>query len=122
MGVVTIIVVVVPTKPQLQHLVHPFQDIQGFVDGRQACGWKLIFYLVVQLGGAGVPIAGGQQPQQSDALGRKPVFSLPELVYQFLESDLRIDHHLATFRFKIKENHSLQRLYHLWKIRSSLEG
>ena len=39
-----------------------------------------------------MPVAGGQQPQQGDALGRKPVFPLPELGHQFLEPGLWINH------------------------------
>ena len=52
-----------------------------------------------------MPVAGSQQPQQDDALGREPVFPLPELGHQFLKPGLWINHigslYISTFYRKL---------------------
>jgi hypothetical protein len=80
-GFAAIVAVVVVAESQLQHLVQILEQVQRFVDGPRAGGWELGMELVVQVGGAGMPVAGGQEAQQSDALRRQPVLLLPEPPY-----------------------------------------
>ena len=95
---VAIVAVVAITEAQFQYFIDFFQDIQGFVNRRQARRRKLILDLLVQLGGAGMSIAGSQQPQQRDALWRQPIFTLLELVHQFFKPGLWI--HRTAFSVK----------------------
>ena len=60
-GLVAVVAVVVVAKAQLQHLVQVFEQVQRLVDRPQSRGRELGMELVVQVGGAGMPIAGGQE-------------------------------------------------------------
>jgi len=83
--VVAVVAIVAVAESQFQHLIHILQDIQGFVHSGQTRRGELVPDLTVQVGCTGMPVAGGQQPKQGDALRRKPVFALSELVDQFLK-------------------------------------
>jgi hypothetical protein len=95
---VAVVAVVAIAETQFQHLVYLFQDIQGFVDSRQARRRELLLDLVVQIGCAGMSVAGCQQPQQGDALRCQSIFALTELVDQLFKPGLWI--HRTAFSIK----------------------
>jgi len=95
---VAIVAVVAVAETQFQHLVYLFQDIQGFVDSRQARRRELVLDLVVQLGCAGMPVAGCQQPEQGKTLRCQSIFALTELVDQLFKPGLWV--HRAAFSVK----------------------
>jgi hypothetical protein len=81
-GSLTVVAVIVVAEAQLQYFVHVLEQVQRLVDGLGAGGWELGMELVVQVGGAGMLVAGSQEAQQGDALRRQPVLLLPEPAYQ----------------------------------------
>jgi hypothetical protein len=80
---------------------------ETLVAGARARGRELALELVVQVGGAGMPVTGGQEAQQGHALRRQPVFLLPESGHQFLKPGLWIDHGLAALLLVSRESQSL---------------
>jgi len=110
-GFAAVIAVVAVAEAQLQHLVQVLEQVQRLVDGRRAGGWELGLELVIQLGGAGMPFASGQEAQQGDALRRQPVLLLPEPAYQCLEPGLWSHHSLATYCFQIRRRTTLYKEY-----------
>ena len=96
-----------PRQRQLQHLAQVLEQVERLVDRPHAGGWELGVEPVVQVGGAGMPVAGRQQAQQGDALRGQPVPLLPEPPYKGVEPGLWIGHRLTAFSFQNGENHSL---------------
>ena len=121
-GLAPVVAVVVVVEAQLQDLAQVLEQVQRLVDGPQAGGWELGMELVVQVGGAGMPVAAGQEAQQGDALRRQPALLLPEPADQCLEPGLWIDHPLASFSLRTRENRlSIERVYPFWEDVSNLE-
>ena len=92
---IAIIAVIIVTKPQFQDFSHLFHSGQGLVHRGQACGRILLLESLVQLGSAGVALAGGEKPQQCQALGSDAISASTESGNKLLESGFRIsDFHL----------------------------
>jgi hypothetical protein len=58
------IIVIISVQDDFQHLTQILERRQGFVDSCLAHGWKLAFDASIELGCAGVPLAGGNQTYQ----------------------------------------------------------
>ena len=94
LGTVAIIMAVV-TQIDLQHLIHFFQQSEGFVNGCLTHGWKLAFDLCVQLACAGMSFTDCNQSHQLDALGGQPETALFQCGDQFIKTDIWIGHEIS---------------------------
>ena len=83
---IAIVAVIIVTKPQFQDFPHLFHSGQGLVHRGQACGRILFLESLVQLGSAGVALAGGEKTQQCQALGSDAISASTESGNKLLKS------------------------------------
>lgn len=94
MGTVAIIMAVV-TQIDLQHLIHFFQQREGFVNGCMTHGGKLALDLCVKLACTRMSITDGNQTHQLDSLGGQPETALLQCSNQLIKADIGIGHEIS---------------------------
>jgi hypothetical protein len=86
------VVVTVVAQVDLQHLVHVLEQRQGLVYRGMAHGRELALDPCVELGRAGMPITGRDQPHQLDPLGGQPEVTFLQRSDQFIKADFSGSH------------------------------